>query len=182
MAEESDRSGVVVVGSINMDLVIRAPHVPQPGETVLGRGFATIPGGKGANQAMAVARLGEPCKLIGRVGDDDFGERLLMNLQGNRVDVEHVFHQYTVRVTGDLRNRLAAHLAEAGISTAIYYPQGLHELAFLGGPRGSLPVCESACSEVLSLPIWPELAQDSERLARITRAVTSFFAAHTRPV
>ena len=90
MSEEQDRSGVVVVGSINMDLVVRAAHVPQPGETVLGRSFATIPGGKGANQAIAVARLGEPCRLIGRVGDDDFGERLLMNLRGNRVNIEHV--------------------------------------------------------------------------------------------
>ncbi len=90
MAEDTKRTGVVVIGSINMDLVVRAPHVPQPGETVLGRGFATIPGGKGANQAMAIARLGEKCTLIGRVGDDDFGERLLMSLRGNRVDVEQV--------------------------------------------------------------------------------------------
>jgi ribokinase len=90
MSDEPNRSGVVVVGSINMDLVVRAPHVPHPGETVLGRNFATIPGGKGANQAIAVARLGEPCTLIGRVGDDDFGERLLMHLRINRVDIKRV--------------------------------------------------------------------------------------------
>lgn len=90
MPEETERTGVVVVGSINMDLVIRAPHVPQPGETVLGREFTTIPGGKGANQAVAVARLGTSCSLVGRVGDDAFGQHLRRQLQANGVNVDEV--------------------------------------------------------------------------------------------
>jgi len=77
---------VVVVGSINMDLVVRSDRIPAPGQTVLGRDFATIPGGKGANQAVAVARLGGRCAMVGRVGEDDFGQRLLVGLSGNRVD------------------------------------------------------------------------------------------------
>jgi ribokinase len=81
---------IVVIGSINMDLVVRAPHAPAPGETVLGRDFQTIPGGKGANQAVAVARLQLPCSIVGRVGDDDFGERLLTGLRASKVDVAHV--------------------------------------------------------------------------------------------
>jgi len=81
---------VVVVGSINMDLVVKAPHVPGPGETVLGKDLATIPGGKGANQAVAVARLGTNCAIVGRVGGDDFGQRLLTGLRKNRVNVDHV--------------------------------------------------------------------------------------------
>lgn len=58
---------IVVVGSLNMDLVVRVPSIPVPGETVLGDNFATIPGGKGANQAVAAARLGAHVSLIGRV-------------------------------------------------------------------------------------------------------------------
>ncbi len=81
---------VVVVGSINIDLVVKAPHVPAPGQTVLGRDFATIPGGKGANQAVAVSRLGAACAMVGRVGDDDFGQRLLTGLSSNHVDVANV--------------------------------------------------------------------------------------------
>ena len=66
-AAEAAAKSVVVIGSINMDLVVRAPHAPAPGETVLGREFQTVPGGKGANQAVAAARLGAPCHLkVGR--------------------------------------------------------------------------------------------------------------------
>ncbi|MGD1906856.1 MAG: ribokinase [Leptolyngbyaceae cyanobacterium] len=67
---------IVVFGSLNMDLVVRSPRLPQPGETLLGTTFETVPGGKGANQAVAAARLGATTHLIGRVGADDFGHRL----------------------------------------------------------------------------------------------------------
>lgn len=81
---------IVVVGSINMDLVVRAPHLPQPGETILGRDFKTFPGGKGANQAVAASRLGGHVKMIGRVGNDAFGAELLRTLQTDRVDTTFV--------------------------------------------------------------------------------------------
>ncbi len=64
---------LVVVGSINTDLVMRASRMPQPGETMMADGFAILPGGKGANQAVAMARLGASVEMIGRVGDDAFG-------------------------------------------------------------------------------------------------------------
>ncbi len=81
---------IVVFGSINMDLVAVAPALPKPGETVMGDGFATLPGGKGANQAVAAARLGADVCMIGRVGDDVFGPLLLENLEANAVDVSDV--------------------------------------------------------------------------------------------
>lgn len=81
---------IVVVGSINMDLVARMARLPRPGETVHGQSFQTIPGGKGANQAVAVARLGVRVTLIGRVGDDSFGETLLRSLAGHGVVTEQV--------------------------------------------------------------------------------------------
>jgi ribokinase len=77
---------VTVVGSLNMDLVIRAPRIPRPGETLIGSAFRTVPGGKGANQALAAARLGADVSLVGRVGRDAFGEALLENLAADEID------------------------------------------------------------------------------------------------
>lgn len=81
---------IVVVGSINMDLVVQMPKLPRPGETLHGDSFQTIPGGKGANQAVATARLGARVTLIGRVGDDVFGETLLKSLRDYGVSTEYV--------------------------------------------------------------------------------------------
>ena len=72
---------VVVFGSINMDLVVRTPRLPAPGETLTGYTFFTAPGGKGATQAVACARLGAPTRMVGRVGDDLFGEQLRASLR-----------------------------------------------------------------------------------------------------
>ncbi|MBU6249498.1 MAG: ribokinase [Xanthomonadaceae bacterium] len=81
---------IVVVGSINMDLVTLAPRFPAPGETLLGERFLTVPGGKGANQAVAAARLGAEVALVGAVGRDAFGAQLLRGLAAEGVDVAHV--------------------------------------------------------------------------------------------
>ncbi|MCW6053257.1 ribokinase [Lyngbya sp. CCAP 1446/10] len=72
---------IIVFGSINIDLVARTPRLPQPGETIIGSNFFTAGGGKGANQAVAAARLGTFTNIIGRVGNDKFAEELLTNLQ-----------------------------------------------------------------------------------------------------
>jgi ribokinase len=69
-----------------MDLVARAPHLPVPGETISGKGFSTVPGGKGANQAVAAARLGARTAMVGCVGDDDLGSRLLAGLDADGID------------------------------------------------------------------------------------------------
>lgn len=85
-----NRSSIVVFGSINMDLVARTPKLPMPGETLLGYSFTTTPGGKGANQAVAVARLGMTTRMVGRVGHDSFGQELLSSLQMAGVDTQAV--------------------------------------------------------------------------------------------
>lgn len=81
---------VVVVGSVNMDLVFSCERFPLPGETLLGGEFAEHPGGKGANQAVAIGRLGGEVALVGAVGDDGFGDRLLASLKGGGVDNRYV--------------------------------------------------------------------------------------------
>ncbi|TGN77772.1 ribokinase [Streptomyces bauhiniae] len=79
---------IVVLGSTNMDLVTYVAQAPQRGETVTGREFRTIPGGKGANQAMAAARAGATVSLIGAVGNDAYGVRLRDNLEHSGVDTD----------------------------------------------------------------------------------------------
>jgi ribokinase len=81
---------ILVIGSLNTDLVVRASRFPSPGETILGENLVTIPGGKGANQAVAAARLGAQVAMIGRVGTDAFGSTLINNLKQNKVDADRV--------------------------------------------------------------------------------------------
>jgi ribokinase len=84
------QSTIHVFGSLNMDLVCRTPRLPQPGETILGTHFATLPGGKGANQAVAAARLGASTSMGGRVGNDAFGTQLLEGLKAAGVNADGV--------------------------------------------------------------------------------------------
>jgi ribokinase len=80
-------STILVVGSLNMDQVVRVPRLPAVGETLLGAGsLKLVPGGKGANQAVAMARLGATVRMAGRVGTDPFGERLVQALQADHID------------------------------------------------------------------------------------------------
>lgn len=81
---------IVVFGSINMDLVARTPRLPAPGETLTGHSFQTFPGGKGANQAVACARLGAQTYMVGRVGGDVFGSTLKDELAAAGVDHTYV--------------------------------------------------------------------------------------------
>ncbi|QGH33212.1 ribokinase [Gracilibacillus salitolerans] len=83
---------ITVIGSINMDLVTETDIVPVQGETVRGTNFQTIPGGKGANQAVAAARLGAEVTMIGRVGDDQFGDVLMDQLRKENIQVDHIDH------------------------------------------------------------------------------------------
>ncbi|MEK9198107.1 ribokinase [Ureibacillus sp. 179-F W5.1 NHS] len=89
---------ITIIGSINMDIAIQTTIFPKQGETVLGNLFTTIPGGKGANQAVAAARLGSDVQIIGAVGKDAFGKELYMNLKNENVHVDGI--QKTDNSTG----------------------------------------------------------------------------------
>ena len=82
---------IIVFGSINMDLVATAPHLPTAGETLLGYDFFQAPGGKGANQAVAIAKLGIPTQIVGRVGKQGFSQELIDNLATNDVKTDNIF-------------------------------------------------------------------------------------------
>lgn len=86
----TSRRVVTVLGSVNVDLVVRAARLPREGETVLGREFRALYGGKGANQAVAAARLGAPVRFVGCVGDDEYGRAARENLVDLGVDVRRL--------------------------------------------------------------------------------------------
>src|SRR5213595_2105042 len=84
---------VCIIGSLNMDLVVRAPRIPTPGETLLGGAYRTFPGGKGANQAVAAARMLVPeakVSLIGSVGDDPHGAKIKAALEPEALDLSRL--------------------------------------------------------------------------------------------
>lgn len=81
---------IVVIGSVSMDLVVTTDKRPQAGETVIGQAFQTVPGGKGANQAVAAARLGGRVEMVGCVGSDEFGQRIRQNFEQNEVGTQQL--------------------------------------------------------------------------------------------
>jgi len=89
--ESPQKMIIVEVGSLNMDLVVQMPEIPKLGETLLGGVFKMIPGGKGANQAVSAARLGAKVFMIGCVGIDTFGEKLITGLSNEGIDISNVF-------------------------------------------------------------------------------------------
>lgn len=95
---------IVVVGSLNMDLVTTVRSLSKPGETVASTSFATIPGGKGANQAVCAARLGAQVKMIGKVGTDEYGTQLISILEESGVDPKGIYQ--------DGKNRDGLHSGE----------------------------------------------------------------------
>ncbi|PEY42147.1 ribokinase [Bacillus cereus] len=112
---------IAVVGSISMDLVAVSKKRPKAGETVIGEAFHTVPGGKGANQAVAAARLGANVAMIGAVGNDDYGKVVRNNLENERI-----FIDYVVPVTGGTTG--IAHIVLAEEDNSIVVVQGANRL------------------------------------------------------
>jgi ribokinase len=110
------RKPIVIVGSVTMDLVTRARQIPRIGETLIGTSFETTPGGKGANQAVAAARLGYPVKMAGMVGDDAYGPALLENLARAGVDTS------TMEQVSGASGLAPIFLAESGENAIIVVP------------------------------------------------------------
>jgi len=145
-----NRPRITVLGSLNMDISVTVPRLPEPGATVLGSAARFTPGGKGANQAVAAARLGAEVRMVGCVGDDDFGRRLLAALRE-----EGVGHD-GVRVTADAPTGLAMiSVDRAGENIITVAPGANHEVgaaevhAALAEPGSVLVVCAEIPVEVI---------------------------------
>jgi ribokinase len=115
-------NNVLVIGSINMDLVVETEHFPAPGETLLGRRFSTFPGGKGANQAVAARRLGARVAMIGRLGNDAFGRELNDGLRSEGIDTRHV------RSSDEARTGVAAITVSQAENSIVVIPGANHLL------------------------------------------------------
>jgi ribokinase len=113
---------ITVVGSLNMDLVAVAPRIPVAGETITGHSFFTVPGGKGANQAYAAAKLGGDTAMIGRVGDDDFGRAMRSNLASANCSVTGV------RSVGGPSGVALIFVADNGANSIVVAPGANHRL------------------------------------------------------
>ena len=114
---------IIVFGSINLDLVTKTPRLPVAGETLRGYEFFTAAGGKGANQAVAAARLGIPTKLVGRLGDDNFGHQLRRSLQATGVDTEEILVDTEI---------------SSGIAVIIVDDAGENQIIFVAGANERL--------------------------------------------
>ncbi len=127
-------SRVLVVGSVNMDLIVRCRRVPDAGQTVHGDDLATAGGGKGANQAVAASRLGADTALVARVGEDDFGDRLRQALADEGIDV------HAVTRDPDAASGVALILLEEG---------GQNRIVVMGGANGRLNASEVSTAQAL---------------------------------
>jgi ribokinase len=135
---------ITVVGSLNMDFVVQVEKLPLPGETVVGGSFATIPGGKGANQAVAAGRLGGRVRMVGRVGDDLFGRQLKDNLVGAGVDATAVL------TTAGAASGVALICVEAGGQNQIAVASGANARL---APEDVAPALEGASEGFLLLQL-----------------------------
>ncbi|RGC69849.1 Ribokinase [Micromonospora sp. MW-13] len=156
---------VVVVGSANMDLVATAPALPRPGETLLGSDFVMVPGGKGANQAVAAVRAGASCAFLGAIGSDAFGVTLKARITAAGVD------------TGQLRvvygaSGVALVMVSADGENAILVTPGANT-AFTGLTEGELAAVRAADVLVAQLEI---------PVATVTEAALAARAAGTRVI
>ncbi len=150
---------IVVVGSINMDLAINAPRIPSIGETILGNGFMTAPGGKGANQAVAAARLGGEVSMIGCVGGDVFGQSLLDSLSGNNVDISRIHTDESIS-TG-----VAVVVINAGNNCIIVDP-GANSSLTPEMIEAAEDIIKESCIVVIQLEIPLETVEKTVSIAR----------------
>lgn len=150
---------IAVVGSANLDLVVDVPRVPLVGETVLGGDLARIPGGKGANQAVAAARLGRSVAMIGRVGGDEGGRLLRNALECDSVDTSWL------TTTADVPNGVALIAVGADGDNAIVVSPGANSRLSVADVEAAGEVLEAAAVTLLQLEVPVEAVAAAARIA-----------------
>ncbi len=176
VSPETSSSTVAVLGSLHLDIMVRAPDRPRKGETLPGSAWSYKAGGKGGNQAVAAAQFGAQASMIGRIGDDDFGRRLLRHLQSGQVDTKHV------RVDSE---------ASSGMSVAIIDAEGDYGAVIVSGANlrlakedihDALEVLRRASVLVLQNEIPDAANVLGAEAAKRHNARVVFNAAPTRPL
>lgn len=167
---------ITVVGSINMDLVVRAPRIPAVGETITGTDFRENPGGKGANQAVAAARLGSRVAFVGCLGLDSFGDRLQAGLERDGIDVSHV------RRTAMQSSGLALiQVDDAGRNNIVVVPGANHALSCRDIDRAAGCFAQSKIA-MLQLEIPLDVAEYALARAKAAGCTTILNPAPAQPL
>lgn len=151
---------IVVVGSINMDLVGKTERMPRGGETLMGSDFRMVPGGKGANQAVAVARAGGHVKMMGRVGADVFGEQHIANFRDNGVDT------HLVQITPGVPTGVAIILVDSAGENSIVVVAGANNSVTPEDLQAAQGILETADIVLLQLEIPLETVEAAIRIAK----------------
>ncbi|WP_129671957.1 ribokinase [Candidatus Chloroploca sp. Khr17] len=167
---------ILVVGSLNIDLVVQTPQHPQPGETILGGPFATIPGGKGANQAVAAARLGAPVVMIGRTGNDHFGEELRQGLAADHIEISHI------AVTSEAATGIALIAVDATGQNSIIVAPGANALLQPQDIQASEALFKTAAVLLVQLETPMATVIEALSLARRYRVPTLLNPAPAQPL
>lgn len=154
------RPSIAVVGSINMDLVLRCSQLPLPGETVFAESSAEICGGKGANQAVAAARAGGDVTMVGRVGDDAFAAGLLQNLRGERINCDWI------RSTAGCATGFAVVAVEQSGQNSIMVVGGANGTVCIEDVRAARTVIEQSDVVLVQLEIPLDAALCALQIAR----------------
>lgn len=157
----SNPPAIAVLGGVNMDLVTYSSRFPGPGETIAGRRFLTYPGGKGANQAVAVARLGARAAMIGRVGDDIFGPQLITALQTAGVDTSRI------AIAPNQTSGIAVINIDSAAQNRIIQILGANETCGQPEAAAVADAMQQASALLLQLEVTPELS------ARVARAASA---------
>jgi ribokinase len=153
-------SQILVVGSINMDLVVRAQRFPVAGETLRGEGFKVVPGGKGSNQAVAASRLGGSVKMVGRVGADTFGPTLRKTLEDAGVDATEV------KADPNAATGVAFIILDASGQNSIIIAQGANLSVKPENLRTLEPLFEKSDVLLLQLEIPMESVEEAVKIAK----------------
>ncbi len=154
------RPRIVVIGSSNIDMVVKTDKIPSAGETRLGSEFVMVPGGKGANQAVCAAKLGAEVKLVARVGDDVFGEKSLANFRQVGIDTDYV------TVDKKLPSGVALIAVDERGENAIVVAPGANSALAPADVDAAKGAIEEADAVVLQLEIPQETVEHAVRLAK----------------
>jgi len=167
---------IVVVGSVNMDLIVKLKKLPVVGETVIGGIFKMSPGGKGANQAVAAAKLGAESYFIGRIGDDEFGKALMTNFERNKVNTNYVV------VDREAHTGVALIMVDQAGKNLIAVASGANSKLSIEDVERAKDLIEKASILLLQLEIPIEVVQHAAFMAKRSGSKVVLNPAPARPL
>jgi ribokinase len=163
-----DKPKITVVGSCNMDLVVRSARIPVVGETIMGSDFMTNPGGKGANQAVAAAKLGADVHFVGRLGNDAFGKEGLANMQSVGINTDHV------SMTKGVSSGVALITVDDKGNNAIVVAPGANDKVTPADVKKAASVIKSSGALVVQLEVPMETVKAAVKIAHDAKILVVF--------